>query len=352
MERSRNLKQLDNYFFDDLTQKIKFPKRTIYLCFIDTSLTDSCNFKIYSRIPSELSRLFTHFRTKHSGKLLSLMLLWLEKNYVQNLDSISCVSEIIDYIKKQVLPLYLQNKPNLVFQTFESGNRDQLIDLNCIDISKINQIILEKGVYENQPLAVITSPNHTQLYNECLKIGFQFGRNTSISKQDFLKLINNTYVPRSLLKSVGNDYFLASISPFKGAYCSFEIDAGKINQRSLLVFVLHSNQNGSLPILFDFIDNFDSSFFNYRYYVREMILKAFQNDIIICGIVTDNLPVQILAVSHESDKSFQNVFSDVKKIIHLRCCNHLLNLAFRDWTKLKNDLTIYEEKIHNIISVF
>lgn len=83
-----------------------------------------------------------------------------------------------------------------------------------------------------------------------------------------------------------------------------------------------------------------------------MILKAFQNDIIICGIVTDNLPVQILAVSHESDKSFQNVFSDVKKIIHLRCCNHLLNLAFRDWTKLKNDLTIYEEKIHNIISVF
>ena len=74
---------------------------------------------------------------------------------------------------------------------------------------------------------------------------------------------------------------------------------------------MHSNQNGSLPILFDFIDNFDSSFFNYRYYVREMILKAFQNDIIICGIVTDNLPVQILAVSHESDKSFQNVFFSV-----------------------------------------
>lgn len=118
MERSRNLKQLDNYFFDDLTQKIKFPKRTIYLCFIDTSLTDSCNFKIYSRIPSELSRLFTHFRTKHSGKLLSLMLLWLEKNYVQNLDSISCVSEIIDYIKKTSTSVIFTKQTKFSFSNF------------------------------------------------------------------------------------------------------------------------------------------------------------------------------------------------------------------------------------------
>lgn len=227
-----------------------------------------------------------------------------------------------------------------------------MIDLHKVDLNRINQVILENGIYENQPQSILTSDSHTNVYGECIILGYELVRNTKITNQQLLQIVNNTRIPRSLLQNVGNDYFLASISPFQGHFSAFEIDAGKINQRSFLVFVLTSIQSCSMPILFDFEDNFDSSKKNYRNIVRKMILKASEHNIIITGIVTDNLPVQIMGVSHESISSFQNKFEDVKTVIHLRCCNNLLYLAFRDWSKHENDLTMYEKVMKKLISVF
>ena len=67
----------------------------------------------------------------------------------------------------------------------------------------------------------------------------------------------------------------------------------------------------------------------YQDVVKEKIMKAKENGITIVGITSDNLPIQIRALSHESQESIQNKFSEMKSIIHLRCVSHLLILTYR-----------------------
>ena len=51
---------------------------------------------------------------------------------------------------------------------------------------------------------------------------------------------------------------------------------------------------------------------------------------------------------------FKKAFKDdyLHKIIHFRCCSHLLSKAFRDWMKYECALTEYEKRLSNIINVF
>ena len=275
LARAKDFKALYHYFYKELTFPEKTKIRTIYHCIIDPS--SNCKFQLYSVIPRELNRFFIHLSEKHADQFSSAMLCWLENNHVQNFQSVSCSELICKYMTEKILPLYLNKKKNSNFQDKiieNTENCENLMDLSKIDLTRINQVILENGIYENQPQSVLTSDNHSNIYGQCIILGYELGRNTKISNQQLLQIVNNSLIPRSLLKSVGNDYFLASINPFQEHPAAFEIDAGKINQRCLLVFVLSSKQSDSLPILFDFIDNFDSSKKNYRNAVRKMILKA------------------------------------------------------------------------------
>ena len=45
----------------------------------------------------------------------------------------------------------------------------------------------------------------------------------------------------------------------------------------MLIFVIGKKYTNDLSPIFDFIDNFDSNFENYRSYVRDIILKAREN---------------------------------------------------------------------------
>ena len=64
-------------------------------------------------------------------------------------------------------------------------------------------------------------------------------------------------------------------------------------------------------------------------------LKAKEYDIANVGLTTDNLPVQIQVVSHESKDSIQNIFPNMNLIIHFRCSCHLLDLSYKYWLTSK-----------------
>lgn len=85
-------------------------------------------------------------------------------------------------------------------------------------------------------------------------MGFKFGRNSELKKK--MNLFKN------LLQQIGNDYFLYSIEPFRGAECSFQIDTGKNNQISLSVFMLSGHQRRKRPIIFHTIQKFGALLFS------------------------------------------------------------------------------------------
>lgn len=206
-------------------------------------------------------------------------------------------------------------------------------------------------VYEHLPMNTISSKSHLNFCAGFMKLGFELGRNTNISMNDFLEICNGLVIPRSLLQKVGHDYFEASISYFKGAMAAFEIDAGTINDKQILAFVLSAKNRYQYSMLFDFEFNFEGDFESYQKVVMEKIRKAKENEITIVGLTTDNYPVQIMALSHESKQSILNKYKDMENIIHIRCANHLLNLAYQDWVQLNNELSVYEIKIKNIMNV-
>lgn len=65
--------------------------------------------------------------------------------------------------------------------------------------------------------------------------------------------------------------------------------------------------------------DFGGQFENYLYGVRDICIKAKKLNINIVGIVSDNLPVQIKAISHESSKGIQNTFPELQNILHFTC---------------------------------
>ncbi len=349
---SKNYTNLDHYFFE-LTKIIpkdqnKF-RRNIFQCNLDKSV--QCSFIVTSKGFTELIRLFKHFEKAHNSHLVNLIIEFLIKHQINQIE-ISSIQYINDYIVKNILPIYEKEKQKIESKNIHTRKcEENVLEINQIDLSALNQTVLEQGIYEHLPLKTIYSKSHSTFISGFLKLGFELGRNSDISTNEFLRMCNNIKVSRNLLEKVGFDYFEATVSIFKGGVASFQIDASKINENEILVFIICSKIRSSSTFLFDICQNFQGDLTSYMDVVREKILKARKNDIEIVGLTTDNLPVQIQALSQESKKSNQNKYKDMKSIIHFRCSSHLLNLAYRDWMKTKNFLAIYVNKIQKIMKV-
>ena len=153
----------------------------------------------------------------------------------------SCISIINDYIEKDIIPGYKFEKEKIESNNINitiQNNSEHCLDISNIDLSKLNQNVLEHDVFEHLPLKTIYLKDHFLFVVGFLKLGFEIGRNTNISIENFLEICKNVKVSKSLLEKVENDYFKSNITPFKGAYASFQIDASKINDKEVLVFVL------------------------------------------------------------------------------------------------------------------
>ena len=342
------LTSFDHYIISSQNIKQKGNKRSTYKCFINPK--SNCDFLIYSRTQSELQRFFVHLAQNHPEELSDVLTQYVAKHSFTDITNISCVEIINDYIVKNILSKQTADKIQSDFTKLPKP-----LKLIKYDLDRLDQIILERGIAENLPLSTIRSPNHIHFIIEFAKMGFKFGRNSELKEDEFIQKLDKVTISKNLLQQVGNDYFLYSIEPFRGAECSFQIDAGKNNQRSLLVFMLSGHQRRKRPMIFHIIQNFGGTLIDYRDCVKKAIEKAMQYNIEIVGIVTDNLPVQVQAFSQDSEDCFQKFFKEddhLQKIVHFRCCSHLLSLAFNDWLKYKCKLTEYEKRLNNIILVF
>ena len=353
---TNNFTLLDNLLYDKLTTKKKVmsgqKSRNAYICNIDISA--KCDTHVFYKGLVELQRIFNHFKRDHQVLLNNFLIKFLIDNAQTNIEQYSSSPLITIYIKQHIYPIYeseRKKKEINIDNNSISKNQEHCLDLNAVDLTKLNQVILQNGIYERLPLSKISSKPHLSFIQGFFKLGFELGRNSNISVNDFLRICNGVKIPRNLLNSLGNDYFQASISYFKGSLASFEIDAGTINYRQILLFVLFAKNRYQNSILFDFEDEFKGDLISYQKVVRSKILKAKENNISIVGITSDNLPVQIQAVCHESPDSIQNIYDDVKNIVHFRCSNLLLNLAYKDWIMSKNKLSDYENKTQEILNV-
>ena len=356
--KNDNFTAFDNFCYDNMTLKTKNSKdRNVYKCNIDKTMSCPINFQAISRASIELNRLLLHFQKFHEDNLISKTISWVNEKNIIDTANISSNESFCNYFQQEILPKCSFQQTSFDFRNLQNMNNiendnNQLMDLSKIQLDKLNQIILENGIFEHIPLSVIESEYHSKFIGQFMILTYELIKNTSISKEDFLHIVNNLRVPHNLLNKVGPDYYNSAIECFKGCNATFEIDAGTINSNRQLVFVLTCLQRRCSPILFHVAKDFDGSFDSYKNTVREIVQKAENSQISIIAFVTDNLPVQIKALSHESPCSIQNVFDDMTSIIHLRCTNHLIALAFWDWMKISNELTEYENKMKNIIKVF
>lgn len=343
---------IDNFIFCNFTKKMpnvtSKTKRNIYICIANPKLCDKI---FHYRTERELYRLFNHLCQEHSTILFDTLLNHLMKN-PNLIETSSNCKEISDYIQTNIFPKILTNEKKIEISNEQSfttpKESNNLIDLKQVDLTNLKQIILEKGIYDRVPFCKICSKKYSSIFGEFVKLGYEIATNTNINKNELLKIINNMKISRSLLDKVGHDYFNASISYFIGSNAAFQIDAGRVNKKKMLVFMLSAKQRTSSQYLFDIDMDFEPTLKGYKKSVMERINKAKSNNINIVGIVSDNLPVQIKAVSHESFLSIQHDNLEAQGIVHFRCCNHLLNLAYKDWLKNNNELTEYETRIHKI----
>ena len=350
MQKGNSLTKFDSYLISTFNTRIKVNKRNSYKCSINQQI--NCEFLIYSRTTFELQRFFNHLINCHCDDLNQIINHYINNYHITNFNNISSLNQINQYIS-QIMP-NLHND----FYEIKKINQNQ-ITKNCFllqkyNLTRLNQVILENGISLNMPLSKIKSNPHINFITEIAKMGFELGRNTSISQDEFNQHFSDITISSSLLNQVGKDYFLYSLEPFKGSYASFQIDAGQINRNSILVFILWAHQRRKRPMIFELFQNFIGNLNNYRECVKTAIEKAKEYNITIVGLVSDNLPVQIKAISHNSKKSIQNVYKEsyLQSVVHFRCCNHLLALAFHDWLKINDPLTLYEKIIINIINVF
>ena len=154
-----------------------------------------CPFKLHFKNATEIRRFYTHFYNYHQEIFKSTLLRWLTDNQIQNTDNLSICDLTNTFIKKVVYPEYMKLDHSIVPIPIETQSQeDSVINLSEIDLSRLPQVMLENGVYENQPQSILTSRNHAQLYQGFLMLGFELGRSTKITKNEFLKIVNDIYI--------------------------------------------------------------------------------------------------------------------------------------------------------------
>lgn len=70
------------------------------------------------------------------------------------------------------------------------NNNGQFIDLSLVPLDKLNQIILENGIFEHIPLYVIESEHHSKFIGQFMMLAYELAKNTSISREDFLQALS------------------------------------------------------------------------------------------------------------------------------------------------------------------
>lgn len=83
-------------------------KRSVFKCRFNNPI--QCNFTVYCKIATELNRLFRHLQIHHSIELTNILYDWLDINYSEDLNTVSCNQLICNFIKNTILPKFISQK--------------------------------------------------------------------------------------------------------------------------------------------------------------------------------------------------------------------------------------------------
>ena len=108
---------------------------------------------------------------------------------------------------------------------------------------------------------------------------------------------NNFIINSDLIKS-------KILKKFIG-FASLAIDGGKVGNNSILNYIIINPLKPLKPLLFDGVNNFQGDSESYKSIVSRIIEELDNLGIIISGIVTDNLKVQVIALDHRDERSIQ-----------------------------------------------
>ena len=121
----------------------------------------------------ERHRFYYHLIENHSQSFKNEIFIYFIEKPLQNIQQISFMENMNVYIQNNILPKYLKHhkNPNLDKQIHDIFKQKSVIDLKTIDLDKINQVIIDHGIYGNQ--SKITSPEHSKFIAEFFKVGYE-----------------------------------------------------------------------------------------------------------------------------------------------------------------------------------
>ena len=99
-DQSKKLTLFDYLLFNKTTRRETISsgkkKRSVFKCKFNHS--NLCDFTVYCKISIELNRLFRHLQVHHSKEITNILYDWLDINYSEDLNNISCNQLICDFI--------------------------------------------------------------------------------------------------------------------------------------------------------------------------------------------------------------------------------------------------------------
>jgi len=220
------------------------------------------------------------------------------------------------------------------------GKKHDCRFLNLENFLHKNEILLPKEVNElyqsvftligkkNLPISTAVSEEFYYL----LKIFFEYGQ--SHGKEEF----SNVYPHVSRMTFTKNFIINSNVIKSKlmkqyAGFASLAIDGGKVGNNSILNCILLNPLIQNIkPILYDGIYNFAGNYDSYIKEISRIVLELETLGIIITGIVTDNLKVQVIATDHRESRSFQKMSDNkvIKSILRVPCQCHVVSLALND----------------------
>lgn len=148
---------------------------------------------------------------------------------------------------------------------------------------------------------------------------------------------------------------LSLLNNLKGNAC-LAIDGGKVGMNSILnMVVFNPLKHEFSPILYDGIYNFPGNYESYIKEVSRVMIELEDQGIVISGLITDNLKVQVMATDHEDPRSIQQTNNNItiKTSIRIPCQCHVASLSLNDLKKggfLDGIEEMLRKVVHNLRS--
>jgi hypothetical protein len=121
-------------------------------------------------------------------------------------------------------------------------------------------------------------------------------------------------------------------------FIALAIDAGKLGHNNYLDILITNSYLDAPPLIFKAISNFKGDINGYRDEIKNAITEVETDGFAVAGIVSDNLRVQIKAITEVQEEN-------ANSFLHIPCGCHCLALGIKDFCSQNPRI---EQAVHSI----